>query len=228
MGTSTVGSRLWVTPAVRAGLALVAALVVTFSPNHSTWFGASVFGVWATVTGVVVGALGARAEREEPEASGVRISTWVWAIATAAAGVVALSTSPDPLLFNLVVGIWAAVTAIAELFAALWGAAAHRNDRLTTTLFTAALAALFVLVRLDAVSAIGFVGAYWAIIGVYLAIAAFTARWPAPVPTALVAGAAPAAASVAEAPAPAGVPKTADSHEGAAAPNPNPSTTEQQ
>ncbi|HEU5224108.1 MAG TPA: hypothetical protein VFU07_10600 [Candidatus Lumbricidophila sp.] len=227
MATSPAGSRLWVTLAVRAGFAIAAALVVTFSANHSTWFGASAFGTWATVTGVVVGALVARSEREEPEASGVRILTWVWAVATAAAGVVALSTSPDPLLFNLVVAIWAAVTAVVELFAALWGATARRNDRLTTALFTAALAALFVLVRLDAVSALGFLGAYWAIIGVYLAIAAFSARWPAPVAAELIAGAS-TADPIDEAPTAPGASATAAPNEGAAAPTPNPSTTEQQ
>ena len=53
-------TQYWVVPVVRGLLALVPATVITFSQNHAPELGLLVFGVWAIVSGLVVGALSMR------------------------------------------------------------------------------------------------------------------------------------------------------------------------
>ena len=170
-------AQYWAVPVVRGILALVPTVVVTFSPNHSPAFGLMVFGVWAVVSGLVVGALSLRSTVER----GIRSLFAVNAVVTAVAGILAL-TVPGGLPFLLyLVSVWAAVTGIVELFAGLRarGRTPAARDWIAVGAFTAVLALVYLVLPLDAVSAVGVLGGYFAIIGVYLIIGGFSLKWAA-------------------------------------------------
>jgi uncharacterized membrane protein HdeD (DUF308 family) len=168
-------TQYWVVPVVRGLLALVPAAVITFSPNHSPELGLLVFGSWAIVSGLVVGALTLRLIDDR----GIRSLFLVTAIATVAAGLLAV-TVPGGLPFLLsVVSIWAAVTGFVELYA---GLRARRRtsagrDWIAAGAFTAALALVFLLLPPDPVTAVGLLGGYFVILGVYLVIGGFSLKW---------------------------------------------------
>lgn len=165
----------WVVPVVRGLLALVPAAVVTFSPNHSPEFGLVVFGVWAVVSGLVVGALSMRLLEER----GIRSLFLVNGIVTTAAGLLAV-TVPGGLPFLLyLVSVWAAVTGFVELYAGLRarGRTPAARDWIAAGAFTAIAAIVFLLLPLDAVTAVGLLGAYLVILGVYLVIGGFSLKW---------------------------------------------------
>ena len=170
-------AQYWAVPVVRGILALVPTVVVTFSPNHSPALGLMVFGVWAVVSGLVVGALSLRSTVER----GIRSLFAVNAVVTAVAGILAL-TVPGGLPFLLyLVSVWAAVTGIVELFAGLRarGRTPAARDWIAVGAFTAVLALVYLVLPLDAVSAVGVLGGYFAIIGVYLIIGGFSLKWAA-------------------------------------------------
>ncbi|HTH05288.1 MAG TPA: DUF308 domain-containing protein, partial [Ilumatobacteraceae bacterium] len=109
-------ARYWVVPVIRGLLAAVAAVVITFSQNHSPEFGSLVFGVWAVVSGLVVGALSLRLVT----ARGIRSLFAINAVVTVVAGLLALTVPGGGLPFLLyLVSVWAAVTGFVELFAGL-------------------------------------------------------------------------------------------------------------
>ncbi|HZW41083.1 MAG TPA: DUF308 domain-containing protein, partial [Agromyces sp.] len=131
-------AQYWAVPVVRGILALVPTVVVTFSPNHSPAFGLIVFGVWAVVSGLVVGALSLRSTVER----GIRSLFAVNAVVTVVAGILAL-TVPGGLPFLLyLVSVWAAVTGIVELFAGVRarGHSPAARDWIAVGAFTALLA----------------------------------------------------------------------------------------
>ena len=170
-------AQYWAVPVVRGILALVPAAVITFSPNHSPEFGLVVFGAWAIVSGLVVGALSLRLTVER----GIRSLMAVNAVVTVVAGILAV-TLPGTLPFLLyLVSVWAAVTGIVELFAGLRarGHSTAARDWIAVGAFTAALALVFLVFALDAVAAVGFLGGYLVIIGVYLLIGGFSLKWAA-------------------------------------------------
>ena len=170
-------TQYWVVPVVRGLLALVPSAVITFSPNHSPEFGLLVFGVWAIVSGLVVGALSLRLLVER----GIRSLVVVNAVVTVAAGLLAV-TVPGGLPFLLyLVSVWAAVTGFVELFAGLRarGRTPAARDWIAAGGFTALLAIVFLLLPPDAVTAVGLLGAYFVILGVYLVIGGFSLKWAA-------------------------------------------------
>jgi uncharacterized membrane protein HdeD (DUF308 family) len=170
-------AQYWAVPVVRGIFAIVPAVVVTFSPNHSPAYGLIVFGVWAVVSGLVVGALSLRLTVER----GIRSLFATNAVATVVAGILAL-TLPGGLPFLLyLVSVWAAATGIVELFAGLRarGRTPAARDWIAVGAFTALLALVYLVLPLDAVSAVGVLGGYFVIIGVYLIIGGFSLKWAA-------------------------------------------------
>lgn len=170
-------TQYWVVPVVRGLLALVPSAVITFSPNHSPELGLLVFGVWAIVSGLVVGALSLRLLADR----GIRSLVLVNAVVTVAAGLLAV-TVPGGLPFLLyLVSVWAAVTGFVELFAGLRarGRTPAARDWIAAGGFTALLAIVFLLLPPDAVTAVGLLGAYFVILGVYLVIGGFSLKWAA-------------------------------------------------
>ena len=170
-------TQYWVVPVVRGLLALVPSAVITFSPNHSPELGLLVFGMWAIVSGLVVGALSLRLLADR----GIRSLVLVNAVVTVAAGLLAV-TVPGGLPFLLyLVSVWAAVTGFVELFAGLRarGRTPAARDWIAAGGFTALLAIVFLLLPPDAVTAVGLLGAYFVILGVYLVIGGFSLKWAA-------------------------------------------------
>ena len=168
-------TQYWVVPVVRGLLALVPSAVITFSPNHSPELGLLVFGVWAIVSGLVVGALSLRLLADR----GIRSLVLVNAVVTVAAGLLAV-TVPGGLPFLLyLVSVWAAVTGFVELFAGLRarGRTPAARDWIAAGGFTALLAIVFLLLPPDAVTTVGLLGAYFVILGVYVVIGGFSLKW---------------------------------------------------
>jgi uncharacterized membrane protein HdeD (DUF308 family) len=165
----------WVVPVVRGLLALVPAAVITFSQNHSPELGLLVFGAWAIASGLVVGALSMRLL----SARGIRSLFVVNAVVTVAAGLLAV-TVPGGLPFLLyLVSVWAAVTGFVELYAGVRsrGRTPAARDWIAVGAFTAVLAVVFLLLPPDAVTAVGLLGGYLVILGVYLVIGGFSLKW---------------------------------------------------
>lgn len=165
----------WVVPVVRGLLALVPAAVITFSQNHSPEFGLLVFGAWAIVAGLVVGALSMRLVTGR----GIRSLFLVNAVATVAAGLLAVSV-PGGLPFLLyLVSVWAAVTGFVELYAGIRarGRSPVARDWIAVGAFTAVLALVFLLLPPDPVTAVGLLGGYFVIVGVYLVIGGLSLKW---------------------------------------------------
>ena len=171
-------AQYWVVPVIRGLLAAVAAVVITFSPNHSPEFGSLVFGVWAVVSGLVVGALSLRLVT----ARGIRSLFAINAVVTVVAGLLALTVPGGGLPFLLyLVSVWAAVTGFVELFAGLRarGTVAAARDWIAVGGLTALLAIVFLLLPPDAVTAVGLLGGYLVIVGVYLIIGGLSLKWAA-------------------------------------------------
>ncbi|WP_232497671.1 HdeD family acid-resistance protein [Agromyces humatus] len=171
-------AQYWVVPVVRGLLAAVAAVVITFSQNHSPEFGTLVFGVWAVVSGLIVGALSLRFVT----ARGIRSLFAINAVVTVVAGLLALTVPGGGLPFLLyLVSVWAAVTGFVELFAGLSarGREAAARDWIAVGALTAILAIVFLLLPPDAVTAVGLLGGYLVIVGVYLIIGGLSLKWAA-------------------------------------------------
>ncbi len=167
----------WVVPVVRGLLALVPAAVITFSQNHAPELGLVVFGAWAIVSGLVVGASSLRLVADR----GIRSLFLINAVVTVAAGLLAV-TVPGGLPFLLyLVSVWAAVTGFVELFAGLRARrrTAAARDWIAAGGFTAVLAIVFLLLPPDSVTAVGLLGGYFVILGVYLVIGGLSLKWAA-------------------------------------------------
>ncbi|MGR2752332.1 DUF308 domain-containing protein [Agromyces arachidis] len=182
--TAPERARAWLVPVVRGALALVPAAVITFSQDHSPAFGLTVFGSWAVVAGLVVGALSLRLVADRVG----RMTAAANGVVTVASGLVALglrdTASNGVGAFTFSVAVWAAVTGIIELLAGLRlrGRSPAARDVIAAGALTAALALVFVLLPLDPVTAVGLLGAYLVLIGVLLLIGGFSQKWAAAQP----------------------------------------------
>jgi hypothetical protein len=200
----------------RAVLAAIAAAMVTFSSDHSATYGLAVFSGFAITTGLVflmAAWLVYPSGRRSP-AIGLAV---LYIIAGMVAGIPAIRT---PELFFVVVIGWGVVTGFAEASIGWFArraareagepqAASEARDAITIGVLGILLAIALVFVpaqyalryRIEEAHqtftltgitiGVGILGAYAAIVAVYLAIAAFTPRRTAPV----VADAAPAEAA---------------------------------
>ena len=190
----------------RAVFAAIAAVMITFSPDHSAPLGLSVFSGFAIATGLV---FLLAAWLVHP--TGARWPSMLLGIVYVAAGMVAGVTAlRSTLMFFAVVIAWAVASGLVEtvvgartLRAARADAAApgraEGRDSLTIGIVTLVLAAGLLLVpaqyalqyHIEAagetftltgiVIAVGVFGGYAAIVAVYLAIAGFSPRRAAPV-----------------------------------------------
>lgn len=181
----------WLVPLLRALPALVAAAIVTFSPDHSARFGSVVFGGFALATAIVLAGASARSGR------GAQRTSWlITAVAAAAAGVLALAVGGSLPFLLVVLSAWAAVSGFVEL--ALGLSARRESIAARDWRFIGALTALFAIVVLvippdfaqpwtgpegtsgvvtASVVTVGAFGAYAAIVGVFHVIAALSLRW---------------------------------------------------
>jgi uncharacterized membrane protein HdeD (DUF308 family) len=166
----------WSVPLVRAGLAVVPAVVITFTANHSPEFGLLVFGAFALLSGVVIAVLSSRTLADSRE----RSAFLVQGVAGAIAGALALAFHGGGLGFFLyLVTVWGIVTGSLEVSS---GIRARRRDPADRDwLVMGAATALFAIIVLvlppNVVVSVGLLGAYLVVLAVYLGIAAFSLKW---------------------------------------------------
>lgn len=194
----------WILPLSRAILLAVPAVAITFTEDHGPRFGLTVFGIWGVAAGLILGALSLRL-------LGDSLSRRLFAtngVLTAVAGLVALgllgSLGEEGGLgtFLFLVTVWAACTGVLEFYAG-WRArktlAAARDWRLSGGL-TVILALVLMVLPPHSVVSVGLLGAYFAILTVYLGIAAFSLKWDAPAASAAPASSLPAPSSESDVP----------------------------
>ena len=186
-------SRYWPWVLLRALPAIALAVVITFSQDHSTRLGFVTFGVFALVSGIAVAAGAVRA-------LDAGVARWTF-VAQGALGVLAgltalLSSGGGTAFLIFVVSAWAVVTGFLELYSGLRGRG--RIDSSRDWLFAGGLTVLFavavLLVPADyaqlftgpddvqrsltaSIVLVGLVGAYDALLGVYLVIAGLSLKW---------------------------------------------------
>ncbi|MGV8885834.1 MAG: DUF308 domain-containing protein [Microbacteriaceae bacterium] len=184
----------WIFLGARGLVAVVIALVVTFSADHSAELGYRLFAIFALLSGIVGIVMALRSV-----ASAGRRSWFIGQGAICvAAGVVAVASSSAGVPFLLfLISSWAALTGAIELVTGLRARAriAQAKDWIFAGALTGAFAIAVLLIPAgyneayigpdkverfltSSVVLVGALGAYAAILGVFLMIAAFSLRWP--------------------------------------------------
>lgn len=182
----------WLVPVARAVPALALAGVVTFTADHSAPIGYVTFGIFGVLTGLVLGAGALRTLRGVDRGLGI-----AHAAIALVAGAVALTLAQGGLPFLIfLVTAFAASTGAIELYLGLRsrGRAPGARDHVFAGGLTMVLAVGLLLVPpglaqplggIEAVSGVltasvvvvGSLGAYWALLGVYLVIAGLSLKW---------------------------------------------------
>lgn len=181
---------------LRALFAAVAAVMITFSPDHSAEVGLAVFSGFAAATGLIL-ALSAWLVRPAGQRGRIVLLTAVYLVAGIVAGLPQLRSTTA--LFAVLIA-WGLLAGLVEL---VIGIVDRRTDRVIArdTIFVGALTMLLgvasIIVRpeyrLDyfiadagrsftltgTIIAVGLFGAYAAIVAAFLAIAGFSPRAPA-------------------------------------------------
>lgn len=190
---TTRDAAYWYVPLARAAAAAILAIVITFSQDHSAGIGSVVFGGFAAVSGLLIGLLTPRALPRGPERSAFLAIAALGIIA----GLIAIVYPRAGLGFLLfLVSGWAIITGFLELYAGLRSRRRHLASR--DWIFVGALTALFAVVVLivppdfsqqftgpdgvervlnTSIVVVGALGAYGAIIAVYLIIAGLSLKW---------------------------------------------------
>ena len=186
----------------RAAFAAIAAIMVTFSPDHSAAVGLSIFSGFALASGLVLLAAGWFVHTVDTRWPSVVLGT-LSVIAGLAGGIAQLRSVT---MFFVIVIVWALLTGLVETITGAGGlrtarglprtdaARTEARDALTVGILTIALGLGLLLVptqyalqyTIDEADAtftltgiiigVGIFGAYAAIIAVYLAIAGFSPR----------------------------------------------------
>lgn len=148
--------------------AIPVGLFITFSQAHGPDIGLITFAWFVAAFGVGSIAF-SKADRTQ-------LPLGVAGVVSVVLALVALTQESELQLglFLSVVGFWATVTAIYELYLAKRAGFSERSGRdfLISSVLTFGLGLLFLVANLDSVSAVGFFGAYLILIGVHWGIAA--------------------------------------------------------
>jgi uncharacterized membrane protein HdeD (DUF308 family) len=183
----------WPVPLVRAVPLLVTAVVVTFSRDHSPAVGLVSFGTASVVGGLLL-TIGVLLRLDDRSSRTLQV---VQGVTTVVAGVVALVASSAGLAFFVaLVSGWAVVAGALELVAGLRrrGRSPLARDWTSVGVLTLALAVVFLVVPLDyaqplggveqiegeltsSTVLVGVLGAWAAVVGVFLVIAGLSLRW---------------------------------------------------
>jgi uncharacterized membrane protein HdeD (DUF308 family) len=172
--------RYWLAQLVRAIIAFAAGFLITLDQDHTPAYGIAMFAGFATVGGLATIAFFFVTDASD------RAIWLVQGLIGIAAGVVALivrSGGLGALLYS--VSVWALLTGAAELYGG-WRArrtaavASAARDRLLVGGFTVVLAIVYLVIPPEHRLAVGLFGAYAIVIGVYLAIGAFSLKWAQP------------------------------------------------
>lgn len=172
---SALGRRYWLLPLVRAVVALVPAIAITFTANHTAAGGLLAFGGFAAVSGLALALLGWSGLR-----GSVRTAFVVQGVVGIIAGILALLTHNGGLgYFLYLVSVWALVTGFLELTSGirLRRQSPAARDWMVAGGATVVLAVAFLLLPAEPVTAVGLLGAYLVVLGVYLGIAGLSLKW---------------------------------------------------
>ncbi|MFP7761795.1 hypothetical protein [Marisediminicola sp. LYQ85] len=184
----------WPIPLVRAVPAAITAVVITFSLDHSAELGLLAFGLFAGISGALVAITAAARLRGTPSRSYL-IAQGAVSVLAGVLAFVARETNVGA-IFVLVI-TWAVLTGGLELYSGVRARRRHvaAVDWMTTGGLTLAFGVAFAFIPPDftlafsgeeegvsgvldaAVVAVGLLGAYAAIIAVYLVIAGLSAKW---------------------------------------------------
>ncbi len=190
---ATQRATYWPVAVVRALPAAVLGLVITFVSDHSAGFGLVSFGLFAVVSGVLLAGMSWVRLAD----SGARSFLVAQGAVTAVAGVLALVFHDGSIsVFFLIVTAFALITGFFELYSGLHTRRRFvaSSDWLVGGFITVAAGVALLLVPpglhqsvrtaegttgvLDAsIVAVGILGAYGAILAIYLFIAGFSAKW---------------------------------------------------
>lgn len=160
--------RLGVAFIARALPAIVVALAITFSADHSAVVGLIAFLAFGFATAPIL----MMTALAVPLTGKTRVLTFVQAAATIGAAAIAATTldmATDSL--QLTIAIWAAVAGIAELLQGILSQEKGLAREWITLGVLGCLLAIVEVFPLTEVYAVGLFGAYAAIVGVYLVIA---------------------------------------------------------
>ena len=174
-GERYLGDRYWTVPIARAAIAVVPAAVITFNRDHSAAFGLLTFGAFALASGVLL----AWSWLVLPDRRSGRLFL-MQGIVGIVAGALALAFHAGGLGFFLyLVSVWGAVTGFLELYSGsrVRGRLLVAKDWMLVGALTAALALLFLLLPPNTVVSVGLLGAYLAVLGMYLVIAGLSLKW---------------------------------------------------
>jgi uncharacterized membrane protein HdeD (DUF308 family) len=178
MSDQSARSRYWPVPLVRAGIAVIAAIVITFSSNHSPAFGLAVFGIFAWAQGVALVSTSRLGSFSQTGAI-VTVVQGVVSFAFGTAALLAFAQAAPLASLVALVALWAVATAVLEIVVGLrkTDRSPSSRDHVVVGAATGLLALVYLIGREDPILLVGAFGAYAAIIGVYLAIAAFSLKW---------------------------------------------------
>lgn len=173
--------RYWTVPIGRALIALVGAVVITFNRDHSAEFGLLVFGSYALISGIFLTIASWRTLIDPRD----RQLFVVQGLVGVLSGALALLFAGGGLGFFLyLVSVWGAITGFLELYsgvrrrrAASIGVIAR--DWMSLGGLTAVLALAFLLLPPNTVVAVGLLGAYLVVLGMYLIIGGLSLKWAA-------------------------------------------------
>ncbi|MCU1437430.1 MAG: hypothetical protein JWP66_517 [Naasia sp.] len=170
---TTERSRIALEALPRGVLALLLALVVTFSQDHSPALGLTVFGLWAVLTGAAIVALGRRARAQQGLAGGV---VHIFGGALALAVLLVVPASAPGLLVPVLAGTLALAGGLDIAGGLARGTAADGLGRDGVALGAANLLVVVGMLVFagDPVVTVGLLGAWAAIAGVYLVIGALS------------------------------------------------------
>ncbi|WP_010204544.1 hypothetical protein [Salinibacterium sp. PAMC 21357] len=186
-------STAWYVPLARAIPAIAVAIAVTFSADHSARLGLVTLASFALVSGSVL-LTSSLLSPQRGIARTMTITQGAVTLATAVAAFVASSGGQAYFVFLLTA--FAAITGFIELYLGLRSRGRDASSR--DWVFVGSLTALLALVVLlvppgfsqpytgpdgidreltASIVVVGLLGAYWAILGVYLVIAALSLKW---------------------------------------------------
>jgi uncharacterized membrane protein HdeD (DUF308 family) len=181
----------WTLQLARGILALALGLTITLTLEHTPAFGLLTFGVFALLSGAVLAVAGVRSAYP----GRMRGAFLAQAVATLAAGVVALAIPGDVVFFAILVGSWAVVTGLLEASSGFLARsfAPLARDWIIAGVLTVVLGGVALLLPPDFAQAfagekgnagvltssvilIGVVGAWAILVGVLQCISAVTVR----------------------------------------------------
>ena len=175
-------SPYWGVPLARAIPYILTGLVITFTPDHSPGVGLVSYGLLALATGVIVGVLTLRT-LTTPRDRSARLMFTIQSVVSVLLGALAIvfalaGTSAGLEAFVFVVGMNAAIGGFLELYTGLRSKSESARDWVVVGAATIILAVVTLLLPPgDPVVAIGIVGAYAIVVGLFLVIAGFSLRW---------------------------------------------------